>query len=220
MLPATNGPTAPTVFLVDDDEAVRDALGLLMRANGLPVSVFESAEQFLASYRSEMPGCLLLDIRMPGMSGLKLQDELAARRITLPIIFITAHGDVPTAVEAVKKGAVQFLEKPFDDERLLALVRDAIEIDQQTRLGAQADASIGTRLDALTRRERQVLEQVLAGKTSRHIATELFISVKTVDFHRGRIMQKLEITSLRELFPIRAYLERTSERAPTQERDT
>ena len=220
MLPATNGPTAPTVFLVDDDEAVRDALGLLMRANGLPVSVFESAEQFLASYRSEMPGCLLLDIRMPGMSGLKLQDELAARRITLPIIFITAHGDVPTAVEAVKKGAVQFLEKPFDDERLLALVRDALEIDQQTRLGAQTDASIGTRLDALTRRERQVLEHVLAGKTSRHIATELFISVKTVDFHRGRIMQKLEITSLRELFPIRAYLERTSERAPTQERDT
>jgi FixJ family two-component response regulator len=167
-----------------------------------------------------MPGCLLLDIRMPGMSGLKLQDVLAERRIGLPIIFITAHGDVPTAVEAVKKGAVQFLEKPFDDGRLLALVRDAIEMDHETRAAAQADASIGARLDTLTRRERQVLERVLAGKTSRRIATELFISVKTVDFHRGRMMQKLEITSLRELFPIRAYLDRISGGAPARGRDT
>lgn len=219
MLPTANCPPAPTVFLVDDDEAVRDALGLLIRANGLSVAVFESAEQFLASYRPEMPGCLLLDIRMPGMSGLRLQDELTARRIPLPVIFITAHGDVPTAVEAVKKGAVQFLEKPFDDGHLITLVRDAIEQDGRTRAAAQADASIGERLDALTRRERQVLERVLAGKTSRRIATELFISVKTVDFHRGRIMQKLEITSLRELFPIRAYLDKISSGTPARESD-
>jgi FixJ family two-component response regulator len=198
---------APTVFLVDDDEAVRDAIRLLLTASGLEVLDFESAERFLECYQPQMPGCLLLDIRMPGMSGLRLQEVLVAQRIALPIIFITAHGSVPTAVNAIKKGAVQFIEKPFDDERLLTVVHEALALDAQIRREAAQGASIEARLDSLTRRERQVLDKVLAGKTSREIASELFISVKTVDFHRGRIMQKLEISSLRELFPISVYLE-------------
>jgi FixJ family two-component response regulator len=136
----------------------------------------------------------------------------------LPIIFITAHGDVPTAVEAVKKGAVQFLEKPFDDVRLIALVQEAIELDVRNREAAQADASQLARLNSLTRRERQVLDKVLAGKTSRRIAVELFISVKTVDFHRGRIMQKLQVTSLRELFPIRLFIDKHAERTAPRSR--
>jgi FixJ family two-component response regulator len=204
--PAGTG-AAPAVFLVDDDDAVRDAIRALLAASGLDVRPFESAERFLAFYQPSMPGCLLLDVRMPGMSGLMLQDVLASRRIALPVIFITAHGDVPTAVNAIKKGAVQFLEKPFDDEHLLALVREALTLDARSRQDAAAGASIEARLVTLTPRERQVLDKVLAGRTSREIALELFISVKTVDFHRGRIMQKLQINSLRELFPISSYLE-------------
>jgi FixJ family two-component response regulator len=204
---ATKAAGAPVVFLVDDDEAVRDAIGLLLTASGLDVRAFASAERFLEFYQHSMRGCLLLDVRMPGMSGLRLQDVMLANRISLPIIFITAHGNVPTAVNAIKKGAVQFIEKPFDDEHLLALVHEALDLDAQTRREAAEGASIEARLESLTRRERQVLDKVLAGKTSREIAAELFISVKTVDFHRGRILQKLEISSLRELFPISSYLE-------------
>ena len=198
---------APTVFLVDDDDAVRDAIGALLAASGLDVRAFESAERFLDIYQPSMAGCLLLDIRMPGMSGLMLQDVLVSRRIALPLIFITAHGDVPTAVNAIKKGAVQFLEKPFDDEHLLALVNEALALDTRSRQAAAQTAVIEARLVTLTARERQVLDKVLAGRTSREIALELFISIKTVDFHRGRIMQKLQIGSLRELFPISSYLE-------------
>ena len=198
---------APSVFLVDDDDAVRDAIRALLTASDLNVRAFASAEQFLRFYQPSMAGCLLLDIRMPGMSGLMLQDVLVSRRIALPLIFITAHGDVPTAVNAIKKGAVQFLEKPFDDAHLLALVHEALELDARARHAAAASAWIEARLELLTQRERQVLDLVVAGRTSREIALDLFISVKTVDFHRGRIMQKLNISSLRELFPISSYLD-------------
>lgn len=195
-----NADATQQVFLVDDDEAVRDALQLLLNASGLRVQAFASAESFLDYYQPDYAGCLLLDIRMPGMGGLELQEILIARQIRLPIIFITAHGDIPTAVDTVKKGAVQFIEKPFDDHRLLCLVFDALQLDVKMRRNAAADASIEARLLALTRRERQVLDMVLAGKTSRVIAEELFISVKTVEFHRGGIMQKLQVGSVRELF--------------------
>lgn len=191
---------AQRVFLVDDDEAVRDALQLLLKANGLQVQAFGSAEGFLDYYRSDKPGCLLLDIRMPGMSGLQLQEELLARRVRLPIIFITAHGDIPTAVDAVRKGAVQFIEKPFDGHRLLRLVFEALELDSEMRRHAAVDASHEARLLALTRRERQVLEKILAGKTNRAISDELFVSVKTVEFHRAKIMRKLQAGSIRQLF--------------------
>lgn len=191
---------AQKVFLVDDDEAVRDALQLLLNASGLQVLAFATAESFLEYYKPDYPGCLLLDIRMPGMSGLQLQETLLAQHIRLPIIFITAHGDIPTAVDAVKKGAVQFIEKPFDDNRLLCLVFDALKLDARLRHHAAKDASLEARLLTLTRRERQVLDKVLAGKTSRAISEDLFISIKTVEFHRGRIMQKLQADSLPKLF--------------------
>jgi len=200
-------PPEPTVFVVDDDRAMRESLSWLLDSVGLRVKSYATAADFLADHDPAQPGCLVLDVRMPGMSGLRLQDVMLANRISLPIIFITAHGNVPTAVNAIKKGAVQFIEKPFDDEHLLALVHEALDLDAQTRREAAEGASIEARLESLTRRERQVLDKVLAGKTSREIAAELFISVKTVDFHRGRILQKLEISSLRELFPISSYLE-------------
>lgn len=188
------------VFLVDDDEAARDALELLLNANGLQVQAFASAESFLDYYQPDYPGCLLLEIRMPGMSGLQLQDALLARHVRLPIIFVTAHGDIPTAVDAMKKGAVHFIEKPFEGHHLLSLVLDALKLDAQLRRHAAADASHEARLLALTRRERQVLDKILAGKTNRAISEELFVSVKTVEFHRARIMRKLHVGSIRELF--------------------
>ena len=190
------------VFLVDDDAAVRDALQLLLSVSGLQVRTFASAESFLEYYRPEYAGCLLLDIRMPGMSGLKLQEVLLQRHIGIPIIFITAHGDIPSAVDAVKRGAVQFIEKPFDDYRLLCLVLDALELDAQTRRERTAQAALEARLAALTRRERQVLDMMLAGKSNHSIAEELYISIRTVEFHRHRIMQKLQVGSLGELFQL------------------
>ena len=193
-------PATQEVFLVDDDEAVRDALQLLLSVSGLRVRCFDSAESFLEYYRPEYSGCLLLDIRMPGMSGLKLQEVLLERHISLPIIFITAHGDIPSAVDAVKRGAVQFIEKPFDDYQLLCLVLDALQLDAQTQRERMAQAALEARLAALTRRERQVLDKILAGKSSRAISEELFISNRTVEFHRHRIMQKLNAGSLGELF--------------------
>jgi len=188
------------VFLVDDDEAVRDALQVLLSVSGLRVRAFASAESFLEDYRPEHSGCLLLDIRMPGMSGLKLQEVLRERQIQLPIIFITAYGDIPTAVDAVKRGAVEFIEKPFDDYRLLCLVLDALEMDVQARRDRVARAELGARLASLTRRERQVLDKMLAGRTSRSISEELFVSNRTVEFHRRKIMHKLQAGSLGELF--------------------
>jgi len=193
-------PATRQVFLVDDDDAVRDALQLLLTVSGLQVRPFASAEAFLEYYRPEYPGCLVLDVRMPGMSGLKLQEVLLARRIPLPIIFITAHGDIPSAVDAIKRGAVAFIEKPFDDYKLMCLVLDALEFDAETRRDAAAKLAFETRFTALTRRERQVLEKVLAGKTNRAISEELFISVRTVEFHRRKVMQKLQANSLSELF--------------------
>lgn len=195
-----NAAATQEVFLVDDDEAVRDALQLLLSVSGLRVRTFACAESFLEYYRPEYSGCLVLDIRMPGMSGLKLQEVLLARHIQLPIIFITAHGDIPTAVDAVKRGAVQFIEKPFDDYRLLCLVLDALELDARTQRERTARAALEARLATLTRRERQVLDKILAGGSNRQISEELFISDRTVEFHRHRIMQKLQAGSLGELF--------------------
>jgi len=195
-----NAAAGQQVFLVDDDEAVRDAVQLMLSVSGLQVRSFASAESFLHHYRPEYSGCLLLDIRMPGISGLKLQEVLQARNIRLPIIFITAHGDIPTAVDAVKRGAVEFIEKPFDDYRLLCLTLDALELDAQTHRDRMAQAALEARLAALTRREHQVLDKMLAGKSNAAIAEELFISNRTVEFHRHRIMQKLEVGTLGELF--------------------
>lgn len=186
-----------TVYVVDDDEAVRDALDMLFRTAGLRVQAFASANAFLEQARPSPPACLVLDIRMPGMSGTALQERLAERGERLPILFITGHGDIPMAVEAMKKGAWDFIEKPFDDHRLLCQVLDALE--GRPASGRPSAATAG-RLAQLSGREREVLERVLAGKPSREIAGELAISVKTVEFHRARIMQKLGVRSAAELF--------------------
>ena len=182
------------VYVVDDDDAVRDSLAMLFRNGGLSVETFASGDLLLEHARLDEDCCLVLDIRMPGLSGSALHDELKRRRIDAPVIFITGHGDIPMAVEAVKKGAYDFIEKPFDDLHLLAQVRRALEAGSR-RSGAGRE-----RLSKLSAREHEVLDRVLQGMPSRQIAGELAISLKTVEFHRGRIMQKLGVRSAAELF--------------------
>ncbi len=193
-----------TVFVVDDDEAIRDALELLFQAAGLRVETFESAGVFLRDYRAGGSGCLVLDIRMPGMSGLDLQDELRRRRASLPIVFLTGHGDIPMTVRALKKGAVDFIEKPVDQQRLVLAVLNALRQDANPspRVAAAGTGSGGSaqRLEALSAREREVLHAVLEGRQTRQIAEALCISVRTVEFHRARIREKLGVASVAELF--------------------
>ena len=188
-----------TVYIVDDDEAVRDSLAMLFRASGLAVQTFESGIAFLRYSKIQPRSCLVLDIRMPKLTGIALHDELIARGTRIPIIFITGHGDIPMAVQAVKKGAYDFVEKPYDDYHLLRQVLNAIE-ESSSAVSIPAEAR--ERLTELSQRERQVLDRVLEGKPSRQIGDELFISVKTVEFHRARIMQKLAVHSAAELFRV------------------
>lgn len=191
--------TAPTVFVVDDDEAVRGGLQQLLQAIGLNVQTYASADEFLASYRPGQPGCLVLDIRMPGMGGLDLQEQLARQGIQLPIIFLTGHGDVPAAVRALKAGAMDFLEKPFNSQVLLDLVQQAIRRDADARTRSAEESQITRRLRTLTAREREVLDRMTGGKANKVIAMELGISERTVEFHRGKIMKKMQARSLAEL---------------------
>jgi FixJ family two-component response regulator len=188
-----------TVFIVDDDEAVRDSLRMLMRAAGLSAVTFATAQDFLRYYlQSRQPGCLLLDIRMPAMSGLDLQAELHKRRIRLPIVFLTGHGDVPMAVKALKAGAVDFIQKPLEEHRLVVAVMNAL------KFGAKEpsinNSAAVERLRTLSDREREVLQRIIDGKSSREIADELSISIKTVEFHRSNIREKLCVSGLPELF--------------------
>ena len=197
-----------TVFIVDDDEAVRDSLHMLMRASGLSALSFASAQDFLRGYlASPQPGCLLLDLRMPGMSGLDLQAELHKRRLRLPIVFLTGHGDVPMAVKALKAGAVDFIQKPLDEHRLVVAVMNALKIGADERASRcrgtredVADDAVSERVRTLSDREQQVLQGIIEGKQSREIAQELSISIKTVEFHRANIREKLDVSSLPELF--------------------
>jgi FixJ family two-component response regulator len=183
-----------TVFVVDDDDALRESVQVLLRAAGLQCEAFPSAQEFLEAH-ADRPGCLLLDVRMPGMSGLKLQDELAARRLRVPIVFMTGHGDVPMAVEAIKKGAHDFLEKPYRDDELLERLQRALEADRARR---EAEAAIGS----LTPREREVLEHLLAGRTGRGTADALGVSAKTIEYHRARIMEKLGVRTREQLYAL------------------
>jgi RNA polymerase sigma factor (sigma-70 family) len=195
-------PQAPTpeqiIYLVDDDEALRDSLVWLLESQGFKVEAFASAEDFLRAWRPEFNGCLLLDVRMPGMSGLELHERLRAQYCTLPVIFITGHGDVPMAVAALKKGAVDFIEKPFNDAELLRLVSQCLAKEQEPRRRRQ-DAEVSRRLDQLTQREREVLDLIIAGKLNKQIADVLGISIKTVEVHRARVMEKMAAQSLAEL---------------------
>ena len=189
----------PTVFIIDDDEAMRDSLGLLMKSVGISYETFSDAQRFLDCYSEEQNGCLLLDIRMPGMSGLDLQQTLQEMGAELPIIFITGHGDVPMAVEAMKKGAVDFFQKPFRDQALLDRISQVMNQlnDNQKKQAARQD--IRSRLNRLTARENEILNLVVQGIGNKVIAADLGISQRTVELHRAHVMQKMQADSLAQL---------------------
>jgi len=189
----------PTVFLVDDDEAVRDSLALLMKSVALTSRSFASAGDFLAAYDPDSPGCLILDIRMPGMSGMELQQKLIDMRAKLPIIFITGHGDIPMAVEAMQRGAVDFIPKPFRDDELLDRINKALETDRKNRDSLVEREVIEERIEKLTPREKQVLELVVQGKANKVIAGDLEVSQRTVEIHRARVMEKMQVRSVAQL---------------------
>jgi RNA polymerase sigma factor (sigma-70 family) len=191
--------TLPTVFIVDDDHAVRDSLAMLLELKGFHTRTYASAEELLERVRPEWPGCLVLDLRMTGMSGLELQPELLRRGFTLPIIIVTAHGDIQSARAAFKGGAVDFIEKPVDDEALVAAIRAALDLDARDRQASTSRAAIAERLGRLTAREREVLELVVAGQHNREIAVQLAISVRTVEVYKARLMEKLQVRRLAEL---------------------
>lgn len=192
----------PTIFVVDDDAAMRKALALSLSERGFEVECFESAEQFLNEFDSERLGCLLLDVRMPHSSGLELQDTLRGRGVEIPIIFLTAHGDIPTTVRAMRKGAIDFLEKPYQLEVLLKRIEEALAKDQQIHQSRATDQDIRARYERLSAREREVMVLLVAGAantSNREIAERLGISRRTVDTYRARLMEKMHARSLPDL---------------------
>jgi len=192
----------PTVFVVDDDAAIRDAIRFLMRTAKLNVETFETAEEFLAQYRAAWPGCLVLDVRMPGMSGLDLHAELQARNITLPVLIVTGHGDVPMAVRAMKAGVADFVEKPFNNDELLQKVKICLQADADFRQEQAQHSEADQRIASLTPREREVMDLLVQGKRNKVIAAQLGISSRTVEAHRSKIMEKMNVTSLSEVVRI------------------
>jgi len=198
-MPTENSRPEPTVFIVDDDAAVRDSLALLLGLKGYRTVCFASAEAFLSVYRPGEPGCLLLDVRMPGMDGLELQALLAERGDRLPVIVITAHGDVPMARAVLKAGAEDFIEKPIDDETLLRTLGSVLEREGQRQEAAVRAARLGERIGQLTERERQVMELVAEGRHNREIGEQLGISPRTVEVYKARMMDKLQVSGLPEL---------------------
>lgn len=197
----------PTVFIVDDDQEVREAIELLMDSVGLSTRSFASARDYLDDFDPSLPGCLVLDIRMKGMSGLDLQQRLGAEPLHPPIIVITGHGDVPMAVRAIKSGAVDFIEKPFNDQVLLDAVHRAFEQDAKHRGQASRLADIQERRGRLTPREREILDQVVIGKRNKVIAADLGISQSTVEAHRAKVMEKMEARSLSDLMRMMLLLD-------------
>ena len=192
-------PADPIVFVVDDDASVREAIRSLIMSVGLQVEAFETAGDFLLSKRLDAAGCVVLDVRLPGLSGLDLQRELAAHAVKLPIIFITGHGDIPMSVRAMKAGAVEFLTKPFRDQDLLDAIQQALARDRDSRQQQSQIAELRTRFDELTSREKEVMHLVAAGLLNKQIAGELGISEITVKVHRGQVMKKMDAGSLADL---------------------
>lgn len=192
----------PLVFIIDDDEKIRDALLFLMKSVGQGAVTFASGKEFLAQYSIDRPGCIVSDIRMPGMSGMELQQELYRRGSNTPIIFITGHGDIPMAVEAIKAGAQEFLTKPFRDQVLLDAINTAMDRDEAQREKLDAITDVERRKSYLTRRELQVFDLVVAGKTNREIADTLHLSHRTIEVHRAHMMEKMEAQSLTELLKL------------------
>ena len=205
----------PAVFVVDDDESVRGSLRFLLRSAGLESRSFPSAPEFLAAYDPAQPGCLVLDVRMPGMSGLELQQELNLRGAILPVIFITGHGDIPMAVEAMQHGAHEFLQKPFRDEDLIERVRRALEKDAGARAALEEHHAIRAHLESLTPREREVMALMVRGKPNKIMAHELGVSQRTVEIHRARVMEKSGASSLAEL--VRMVMDVEPELAPARQ---
>jgi FixJ family two-component response regulator len=191
--------TNSTVFIVDDDPTLRDSLCWLLQSMRMPVRAFESAREFLSACDASQPGCVLLDVRMPDVGGLQLQEMMVTRGIRLPVIFITGHGDVSIAVRAMRAGASDFLEKPFNDQVLLERVQQCIALDADRRRNAAEHERIAERAATLTHRESEVLDGVLAGRLNKQIAADLGISVKTVEVHRARVMEKMEASTVGQL---------------------
>jgi two-component system response regulator FixJ len=189
----------PVVYVVDDDDAVRESLVFLMKSIGQKAEAYPNAQAFLDSGNSGKAGCLLLDIRMPGMSGVELHDRLKQAGSFLPVIFITGHGDVQMAVKAIKAGAADFVQKPFRDQELIDRIREVLEEDTQARVGKLQRAEILRRIDSLTEREREVMEQVVEGKANKVVAIDLNVSQRTVEIHRANVMEKMKARSLAQL---------------------
>jgi FixJ family two-component response regulator len=192
----------PTVFLVDDDNAVRDALELLLDSVGLSTVSYPSAAAFLDEFDQNCRGCLVLDIRMPGMSGMELQAALAEKSVNIPIIFLTGHGNVSMSAKAFRTGAIDFLEKPFDENVLLERIQEAIKLDQTNQAVTARRVDASTRLASLTPREREVMLLIVAGNANKEIATKLDLSTRTIETHRGRILEKTGAQSLADLIEL------------------
>jgi two-component system, LuxR family, response regulator FixJ len=189
----------PTVYVVDDDRAVASSLSWLLETVGLPVRTYSNANEFMAAMEPDPCGCLILDVRMPGMSGLELQERLCSRGVHIPVIFITGHGGVSNAVRAIKAGALDFLEKPFDDQTLLDRVQKAIEVDASTRRSMSERATVAARRATLTPRECEVMDLVVEGRANKVIAQVLGLSSKTIEAHRAHVMEKMGARSVSEL---------------------
>ena len=191
--------TLPQAYLVDDDEAIRDALSWMLKSRGIPCTTFASAEAFLSAWHRDLAGCVVLDMRMSGMTGLDCFDRLRDMEATLPVIFLTGHGDVPLAVATLKKGAFDFFEKPLNDNELATRIQEAIALDTRQREANASVDSLNARLASLTTRERQIMELVLAGKFNKVIADELNISMRTVEVHRANLFDKMQVKTAVEL---------------------
>jgi RNA polymerase sigma factor (sigma-70 family) len=191
--------TDSIVYIVDDDEAVRNGFSRLLHSVGYPVKTYASANEFLKDSRPNCPGCVVLDVQMPELTGLDLQQELKKADFNLPIVFVTGHGDVPMSVQAMREGAVNFLSKPVDGEDLLAAIREGLEISQGKQASDEESAAVRNLAATLTPREKQVMEHVIAGLLNKQIAGELGISEKTVKVHRGRVMKKMDVESVAAL---------------------
>jgi FixJ family two-component response regulator len=198
----------PTAYVVDDDEAIRTLWRWLMQSRGIAVQTFATAPEFIETYR-QGPGCLILDLRLPGMSGLELQEYLRQRGIDIPVVFMSAHGDVPAAVSAIKGGAVDFIQKPFSYREVLSVIAQAFARDAEARRKRALRALVDERVAALTDREREVMRRVVEGKPNKLIAAELEISMKTVEVHRAKVMEKMGAASVAEL--VQLMLQRTEE---------
>jgi RNA polymerase sigma factor (sigma-70 family) len=198
----------PVVMVVDDDAGVRNAMRILLKSVGIDAMVYGSAQEFLGAWQPSQAGCLVLDIRMPGMSGLELQQQLNLRGAVVPVIFMTGHGDIPMAVEAMQHGAFDFLQKPFRDQDLLDRIQRAIARDSERRESLGEHARIEAHLESLTAREREVLDLMVKGKQNKQIAQELGVSPRTIEIHRSRVMEKMDAHSVAELVRMMLDLDR------------